>query len=121
MRVRLTRRAGQPGTKKLAERYGENLLCVRYRYDDETAERLKTVEIVVGRREWRGPVQPRRDDPAPVFFRIAEREELLRRAVLIAGGKWDESTDSWSLPRRAATARGLHTRLIRRRRNMRRS
>jgi len=34
MRVRLTRRAGQPGTTKLAEQYGENLLCVRYRYDD---------------------------------------------------------------------------------------
>jgi hypothetical protein len=33
MDIRLTRRPGQPGTKKFVERYGERLVCVRYRYD----------------------------------------------------------------------------------------
>src|SRR5438445_9282132 len=46
-RIRLTRRPGQPGTKKLQQRYGDDLICVRYRYDEERGERIKTVEIAV--------------------------------------------------------------------------
>ena len=37
MGTRLTLRAGQGGTKKLMERYGEKLVRVRYLYDDDTA------------------------------------------------------------------------------------
>src|SRR5581483_1534900 len=49
----LTRRAGQPGTKRLLREYGANLVCVRYRYDEQRGERIKTVEVVVERVRWR--------------------------------------------------------------------
>ena len=111
MRTLLTRRAGQPGTKKLLREYGSNLICVRYRYDAERRQRIKTVEIVVDRVQWRGKVTP--DESAPVHFRIAEDEELLRRAVLLAGGRWDEWSNTWALPRKAARALGLLARLLR--------
>jgi hypothetical protein len=38
---------GQPGTKKWVEKFGQNLVCVRYRYDKSNRRKLKTVEIVV--------------------------------------------------------------------------
>ena len=51
-RVRLCLRPGQRGTKKLAKEYGDRLLCVRYRYDEERFRRLKTVELVVEETPW---------------------------------------------------------------------
>ena len=112
MRTLLTRRAGEPGTKRLREEWGEDLVCVRYRYDEARMERLKTVEIVIERVEWRHRERPR-DDGAPVRVKIEEREDLLRRAVLFAGGKWDEATDTWLIARAAATALGLQNRIVR--------
>ena len=38
---------GQKGTRRLVEKYGDALLCVRYRYDEKRGIRLKTVEIIV--------------------------------------------------------------------------
>ncbi len=112
MRTLLTRRAGQPGTKKLVREYGSNLICVRYRYDEERSQRIKTVEIVVDRVAWRSRSVV--DDRSPVRFRIEEREDLLRRAVLLAGGRWDEASDTWTLPRKTAAALGLTSRLRKR-------
>ena len=40
---------GQKGTKELLTRYGTSLLCVRYRHDEATGERVKTVELIVRR------------------------------------------------------------------------
>lgn len=113
MRTLLTRRAGQPGTKKLMAEYGSDLVCVRYRYDDDRCERIKTVEIVINRSDW-SPRRRRDPDGAEVRFRLEEREDLLRRAVMFAGGRWDERTDTWTLPRPAAAALGLLSRTIRR-------
>lgn len=111
MRTLLTRRAGQPGTKRLQREYGSNLVCVRYRYDDAQRQRIKTVEIVVDRVTWQRRA-PAMDDSAVVHFRIADGEDLLRRAVLLAGGRWDEESELWTLTRRAAAALGLQSRLI---------
>jgi len=44
-------RPGQRGTKLLRE-YGDRLVCVRYRYDEQNARRLKTVELVVEAVPW---------------------------------------------------------------------
>lgn len=115
MRTLLTRRAGQDGTKKLQEQWGDDLVCVRYRYDDVTNERVKTVEIVIERVPWRQT--RKRSAPSTVHVRIARHEELLRRAVLFAGGKWDERTDTWSLPREAAVALGMADRATKHARN----
>jgi hypothetical protein len=107
----MTRRAGQPGTKKLQREYGSNLLCVRYRYDEDSRQRIKTVEIVVDRVKWQRS-NACGDDSALVRFRIDGREDLLRRAVLLAGGRWEEDSDTWTLPRHSASALGLLSRLV---------
>ena len=40
---------GQPGTLKLSRKYGDTLICVRYRVDAEGLHRYTTVELVVDR------------------------------------------------------------------------
>ena len=52
MEIRLTLRPGMAGTKKLLERYGERLVCVRYRYDRATGRRVKTAELIVEDVAW---------------------------------------------------------------------
>ena len=66
LRTRLTLAPGQNGTKKLARRFGQRLICVRYRYDDATKRRFKTVELVVDEIPWE---RSRRPDP-PVRIRV---------------------------------------------------
>jgi hypothetical protein len=40
-----------------------------------------------------------------VHFRLEPREDLLRRAVLHAGGRWDERSNTWTLRRSAFRSR----------------
>ena len=51
MRTLRTLKPGERGTKRLLARHGASLLCVRYRYDEDTREHLKTVELIVQRRD----------------------------------------------------------------------
>lgn len=54
--TRLKLKPGQKGTKALVEKYGDALVCVRYRYDEASRTRIKTVELVVEKKEL-GPVR----------------------------------------------------------------
>lgn len=63
MRVRLVRRPGQHGTKTYMEQYGDKLVCVRYRYDQATKRRYKTIEIVVEEAPWEPKGQVQEDRP----------------------------------------------------------
>jgi hypothetical protein len=38
---------GQKGTLKMYEKYGDDLFCVRYRYNKALGIRFKTVELIV--------------------------------------------------------------------------
>jgi hypothetical protein len=49
--VGVTLQPGQNGTKKLTEKYGEKLVCVRKRYDGDYT--YTTVEIVVSKKKTR--------------------------------------------------------------------
>ena len=49
--VRTTLQPGQRGTKRLSEKYGNKLVCVRKRYDDEYA--YTTVEILISKKKIR--------------------------------------------------------------------
>jgi hypothetical protein len=55
MTTRLKLRPGQKGTKKLLDIYGDALVCVRYRYDEDRGVRVKTAEIIVETRDWAPP------------------------------------------------------------------
>jgi len=49
--TRLKLKPGQKGTKALVEKYGDDLVCVRYRYDETSRTRIKTVELIVERKQ----------------------------------------------------------------------
>ena len=38
---------GQKGTVGMYEKYGDDLFCVRYRYNKKLGIRIKTVELIV--------------------------------------------------------------------------
>lgn len=94
MKTRLNLKPGQKGTQKLTETYGEQLVCVRYRYDPETRKRYKTVELIVEEAEWQPPLRLFPDD-ALVPLAIAAHESDLQARVKKAGGRWDPTTQHW--------------------------
>ncbi len=123
MRTLKTLKPGQRGTQELQARYGPSLLCFRYRYDEVTRERLKTVELVVQRRspqsesECHGPRWLRRQatgaEGRTVALRIGWRERDLQSRVKLAGGRWDRRRRVWILRREMAERLDLLHRVVR--------
>jgi hypothetical protein len=98
MEIRLTRRPGQAGTKKFTERYGERLVCVRYRYDEAKSCRHKTVELIVETVPWtaRGRRARRRDEEM-VAVRIGYNETDLRERAKRLGAIWRPNHRLWEM------------------------
>ncbi len=94
MKTRLTLKPGQEGTKQLTEKYGQALVCVRYRYDEKTGKRLKTVELIEEQTDWTPP-PPRFAPETLVPLRIAASNMSLRAKVKTAGGKWVPEEQLW--------------------------
>lgn len=90
--------AGAPGTKRLQSRYGDNLVCVRYRDDPNTGNRLTTVELIIDER----PPNPR-----ILWVDIGYAKAELCRQIIAAGGTWNNKTKIWRIPPAAVTALGL--------------
>lgn len=80
MRTRLVLKQGQRGTKELSKKYGDDLLYVRFRYEAESRQRLKTVELVVERTEWE-PLRPRYAADTLVPLRIDAADMPMRLQV----------------------------------------
>jgi hypothetical protein len=101
-----------PDTKKLAARYGERLVCVRYLYDETRGRRLKTValviEVVIEEAPWHGRARkPRRNDHDLARVRIARDEAGLRIAVKKAGGISRPRQMLWEMPWNAVRTLGI--------------
>jgi len=96
---------GQPGTKKLLEKYGEKLFCVRYRYDRERRVRIKTVELVIETAPWEPPDRMTR-------IRIKYGEVALGKKVRAAGGNWNRTQQVWELPYKEVVRLGLTNRIV---------
>ncbi len=111
MRVGLSLRLGQPGTKGLLKQYGKHLVCVRYRYDKRTKQRVKTVELIVDRAAWR-PDAGGPDGDAVVAIRVDWQEAGLQKEVKAAGGKWDRRAKVWRLRRGRMESLGLEERIV---------
>lgn len=94
MKTRLILKPGQRGTKRLTDKYGENLVCVRFRYDANSKQRLKTVELVIERTDWEPPPEKFTDDSL-VAARIEGYETDLRKLIKDAGGKWKPDQKLW--------------------------
>ncbi len=95
MRTRLKLKPGQKGTKALVEKYGEALVCVRYRYDETSRTRLKTVELIVEKKELPAPLQQKAADNALVPVRISYGQRELGKMAKAMGGKWDPDVKLW--------------------------
>jgi hypothetical protein len=76
------------------EKYGDALLCVRFKYDAKSRQRLKTVELIVERTEWTPP-QPRYTHDTLVPLRIEAADMPLRLQAKAAGGRWNPEKKLW--------------------------
>ena len=104
-------KAGQKGTKKLIEKYGDQLLNVRYVYDSEKHLMMKTAEILIEKKPWYRK-KDRTSYNKIVHLRIDYGEVKLGRSVKLAGGRWNKVKGYWELPYREAVALGLDNRII---------
>jgi hypothetical protein len=84
---------GQKGTRGLVEKYGESLLCVRYRYDEKRGVRLKTVEIIVEEKQCMTSLRYRDSDIVAVM--VPYSHKVLREILKAAGGRWDQEEKLW--------------------------
>lgn len=94
MITRLTLKPGQKGTKALVEKYGSDLVCIRYRYDEESRMRIKTVELIEEKKGLPAKQQKFADE-ALVPVRIAYGELDLGKMARKPGGKWDPAGKVW--------------------------
>ena len=114
MEVLKTLKPGDNGTKRLTSRYGDRLVCVRYRQDKATNRRYTTVEIIVDE----GPIEQNK------IYRLAPEERALmvnvfislhdaqtRALVMEAGGIYQPETKLWRLPLGKVVKLGLIDRL----------
>ena len=105
-------RPSQPGAKKLAIRYGEALVCVRYRHDPTGTLRYTTVELIV--------------DQAPVAYRVSPEEVVLvhidfdnaelQQQARARGARWDSRQRLWRMTLRLARALRLVGKIVKRER-----
>jgi len=106
-----TLRPGQPGTKQWIEKYGDQLLYVRYRYDNNRTKRMTTVEIIVNQAD-----VIKREKHIPVnkiqYLRILPNERNLQKLVKSVGGIWNPLIQLWELPYREILDLGLENRMI---------
>ncbi len=106
MEVRLTLSPGRPGTKRLVEKYGEQLVCVRYRYDSVRGMRYKTAELIVDSAPWQPPAEEL------VSLRVERLERDLQREVKQAGGRWNPREGVWEVRYGEVARMGLQARIV---------
>lgn len=104
-KTRLTLTPGANGTKKLLERYGERLVCVRYRYDGERRKRIKTVELIEEEIGWVA-------SGAVYLVKIAFDEVALRERVKAAGARWNRDRKVWMTTGDVVRRLGLEGRIV---------
>lgn len=102
---------GKKGTKKLYDKYGDRLVCVRYRYDTQKQERVKTVELVEEKKYW-SPNPDRIHSSKKMNIKIEYGEIHLGRLVKSAGGQWDKKRKVWILNYGQIKALGLERRIV---------
>lgn len=110
MEIRTTIPAGQNGTKQLVKEYGDQLICVRYRYDKQKQKRYKTIELIVDEQDWVPGIKFSPDKL--VKLRIGYGETELRETIKQAGGFWNPEQKAWALSYHKALRLGLERRII---------
>ena len=109
MEIKPTLQPGQNGTKALLRQYGNQLICVRYRYDKIRCKRFKTIELIINEQEWVPETIIPVDKPMNIQVGFGETE--LREKVKDAGGYWDPAKKTRRLPYKRIMELGLEKRI----------
>lgn len=120
MVTKTTLRPGQKGTKRLAKKYGDRLVCVRYKYDEQTGRRFTTVELIEeGTDRQPDPLVVKRQAPqaaAPVPHQLGIRVEYwetdVREKVKAAGGIWRPRQKVWEMQYKDVVALGFESKVV---------
>jgi len=115
--VRQTLKPGEPGTRKLAARFGDKLVCIRYRVDAVRQRRYTTVELIVDEavlatRRMHSPSSSVPDRNPMVGVRIFYRESALRGKAKSEGAIWRPRQKLWEMPLQTARRLGLGNRIF---------
>ncbi len=102
---------GQPGTKRLVRQYGEQLLCVRYRYDAVRHKRFKTVELIIEEEEWFPPSLRTRPEQM-VVVRVNNTDLALKKKLLAKRGVWNSGAKVWALQYAKVQELGLKDKIV---------
>lgn len=105
------RKPGEPETIKLQRIYGDDLVCVRYKYDYKKKKRYKTVELLVDEKDWE-PVKSDRYCHKRVYVQINRYEKILQKKIKEAGGIWSHKKRLWKLPIQTVRDLNLEERIV---------
>ncbi|MEJ2616012.1 MAG: hypothetical protein P8Z35_13725 [Ignavibacteriaceae bacterium] len=111
MKIRRTILPGQPGAKRWKRKYGRNLICVRYRYDNKKNKKLTTVEIIVEEKVWERRINKiplNKIMPIIVMYNEIDISKLVKNA----GGRWNIKEKVWELPYGEILSLGLEDRIV---------
>ena len=115
MEVRKKLKPGTHGTKRLQKIYGEDLICVRYRYDEKKRTRYTTVELIVDKQPYAkgflfkkyAPLYSE-DEYSPLLnVKISYQDIEMRMKIKDAGGIWDSEKKYWKLDKHQVISLGL--------------
>lgn len=93
LRVAKTYGPDQNGAKRLALRYGDQLVCVRHRLSDDGSVRHTTVELLIEST----PVASRAR--TLVAIKIGASDKTTRTLLIACGAQWVPSEKYWLVPR----------------------
>ena len=105
-----TMQPGEAGTHHLLRKYGDRLVCVRYRKDRQLKKRYTTVELIIAER----PDEQKTTPVIRVLVNIRYGETALRAQVKLAGGRWLADEKLWEIDIRDARRLGLEKRIVKR-------
>ena len=108
MKVRLKLLPGRKGAKKLTAKYGDKLVCVRYRYDEKQGKRYTTVELIVDETPW----TPTRKNDFRTYLKVKRTEIKVQDMIKNAGGFWDRTKFLWILSYSKIKKLGLENRIV---------
>ena len=109
-RTRVTKKFSphQPGARKLTQRYGLALVCVRHRHNLEGTVRYTTVELLVEQT----PIAHRKPRGQLLAVRLQSGEVTLRQHLIAHGAQWDHALRAWWVTRGTATRLRLLKRVV---------
>ncbi len=110
MDVKATLPPGANGTKTLLRQYGDQLVCVRYRYDKRKHKRYKTVELIVEEKDWTPGTLTRPGER--VFVQVGYNETELRELLKSRGAYWNPDKKAWHVTYRQVVELGLERRML---------